>query len=251
MKSLLEYLNESRNVGGNSGYVGYSMSVRASNARKDGKYPKTDFKKIYGLTDKTLTTLVDLGIISNNEWHHTSKFGNKTIFYSWEYKSFQLYYEANKPIVIERIKKNELDTLRDEFFNFEEEYTNAQNRVKEKLMKVLDEYKKYRDEYKRNNNKFDFNGVYNASNGCVVKQVDGEGLVVFKDDIRLSRRKGGGMRDAALSEFRERENDWRKGLMTYIEFLTLNYDGIIKDIMGGDMSHIDNIINDNKNIIVI
>lgn len=34
-----------KTFGGNSGYVGYSMSKRALNARNEGSYPKTDFKK--------------------------------------------------------------------------------------------------------------------------------------------------------------------------------------------------------------
>lgn len=246
MKSLVQYMNEARLVGGNSGYVGYSMSKRAANAREEGRYPKTDFKKIYGLTDKTLTVLVDLGIITDTEWHHTSKFGNKTTFYDWAYKSFQLYYEANKPIVVERIKKNELDALRDEFFHFDEEYTQAQKRVQDKLSKVLDEYAKYRDDYKKKNNTFDMtDGGFLASNGCVVRDVPGEGQVVFKDGERLSKRRGGGLRDAALNELRAKMNDWKQGLMTYKEFLTMNYDGIVREIMGSDMSHIDKILNDN------
>lgn len=34
-----------KRIGGNSGYVGYSMSKRAVSARNEGAYPKTDFKK--------------------------------------------------------------------------------------------------------------------------------------------------------------------------------------------------------------
>lgn len=246
MKSLVQYISEARIFGGNSGYVGYSMSRRAANAREEGRYPKTDFKKIYGLTDKTLSVLVTLGIIDNTEWHHTSKFGNKTTFYAWAYKSFQLYYEANKPIVVERIKKNELDALRDEFFKFDEEYSQSQKRVQDKLSKVLDEYKKYRDDYKKNNNSFNLtDGVFLASNGCIVREVPGEGQVVFKDGERLSKRRGGGMRDAALNELRLKMNDWKQGLMTYKEFVMMNYDGLIKDIMGSDISHIDNDIKNN------
>lgn len=245
MKSLVQYISETRIFGGNSGYVGYSMSRRAANAREEGRYPKTDFKKIYGLTDKTLSVLVTLGIIDNTEWHHTSKFGNKTTFYAWAYKSFQLYYEANKPIVVERIKKNELDALRDEFFKFDEEYSQSQKRVQDKLSKVLDEYKKYRDDYKKKNDSFNLiDGVFLASNGCVVREVPGEGQIVFKDGERLSKRRGGGMRDAALNELRLKMNDWKQGLMTYKDFVTMNYDGLIKDIMGSDMSHIDKMLND-------
>ena len=65
-------LKEHRLVGGNRGYVGYSMSKRAAQAREEGRYPKTDFKKVYNISDKTLKALVLAGIIDDNEWHHTS-----------------------------------------------------------------------------------------------------------------------------------------------------------------------------------
>ncbi len=82
--------------GGNSGYVGYSMSKRAKDARNDGKYPKTDFKKEYHITDNSLNSLIDAGYINNNEWHHTSKYGNKTIFYSWDEDYYFDIYISNK-----------------------------------------------------------------------------------------------------------------------------------------------------------
>ncbi len=72
-----------RSFGGNSGYVGYSMSKRAEQAREEGRFPKTDFKKEYAMPEKTLQVLTEAGIISNDEWHHTSKFGNRTTFYGW------------------------------------------------------------------------------------------------------------------------------------------------------------------------
>ena len=82
--------------GGNSGYVGYSMSRRAAAAREDGKYPKTDFKKEYKVSDKAFTMLVNLGYIDDSEWHHTSKYGNKTTFYSWTDESYADIYQQNK-----------------------------------------------------------------------------------------------------------------------------------------------------------
>ena len=72
--------------GGNRGYVGYSMSKRAANARNEGKLPKTDFKKEYGITGKLFNILEDIGVIGVQEWHHTSMYGNRTDFYGWEDK---------------------------------------------------------------------------------------------------------------------------------------------------------------------
>lgn len=70
--------------GGNRGYVGYSMSKRAADARNEGKFPKTGFKKEYGITGKLFNILEDIGVIGVQEWHHTSMYGNRTDFYGWE-----------------------------------------------------------------------------------------------------------------------------------------------------------------------
>lgn len=69
--------------GGNSGYVGYSMSKRAAEAKEEGRYPKTEFRREYHITEKSLDMLTRLGFIDNSEWHHTSMYGNKTPFYGW------------------------------------------------------------------------------------------------------------------------------------------------------------------------
>ena len=79
-----------KSIGGNSGYVGYSESVRAYNAKQEGKYPKTLFKKEYGITEKKFKELEERGVIYISEWHHTSKFGNKTDF--WAVENFILFY---------------------------------------------------------------------------------------------------------------------------------------------------------------
>lgn len=82
--------------GGNKGYVGYSMSKRAANAREEGRYPRTDFKKEYGITDASLDALVEAGLVNNTEWHHTSVRGNRTPFYGWTDPSYADYYTEHK-----------------------------------------------------------------------------------------------------------------------------------------------------------
>jgi len=77
-------------IGRNSGYIGYSESVRSYNAKKDGKYPKTLFKKEYSITEKKFKELEERNAIGISEWHHTSKFGNKTDF--WAVNDFILFY---------------------------------------------------------------------------------------------------------------------------------------------------------------
>ena len=81
---MARYNNKRRNYyGGNSGYVGYSMSVRAAEAREDGKYPKTDFCREYKVSPAALSALVEARLIDDSEWHHTSVYGNRTTFYAW------------------------------------------------------------------------------------------------------------------------------------------------------------------------
>ena len=88
--------------GGNSGYVGYSMSKRAAEAKEEGRYPKTEFRREYHITEKSLDMLTRLGFIDNSEWHHTSMYGNKTPFYGW----------AEDELADDYLKhKKEIDTL--------------------------------------------------------------------------------------------------------------------------------------------
>ncbi|WP_455106001.1 ADP-ribosyltransferase-containing protein [Prevotella pallens] len=88
--------------GGNSGYVGYSMSKRAAEAKEEGRYPKTEFRREYHITAKSLDMLTSLGFIDNSEWHHTSMYGNKTPFYGWAEDEFAGDYLKHK---------KEVDTL--------------------------------------------------------------------------------------------------------------------------------------------
>lgn len=88
--------------GGNSGYVGYSLSKRAAEAKEEGRYPKTEFKREYHITAKSLDMLTSLGFINNSEWHHTSMYGNKTPFYGWAEDEFADDYLKHK---------KEVDTL--------------------------------------------------------------------------------------------------------------------------------------------
>ena len=106
-----------RIFGGNSGYSGYSMSKRAIEARNQGKYPKTDFKRVYRITDNSLAALVELGYINNTEWHHTSSWGNQTIFYGWDEPEFAQLYADNKKLIDRWARdgnNDEIDSLFDD-----------------------------------------------------------------------------------------------------------------------------------------
>ena len=93
-KKLLE--ESKKNGGARFGYIGYSMSERAHQARMEGRYPKTDFKKEYDMPQPTLDALVQAGVIDGSEWHHTSKAYNKTTFYGWNDEACIATYKAHK-----------------------------------------------------------------------------------------------------------------------------------------------------------
>ena len=82
--------------GGNSGYVGYSISRRGAEAKAEGRYPKTEFRKEYGITEPSLKALVEAGVIDGGEWHHTSSYGNRTAFYGWS-DGNGAYHKATLP----------------------------------------------------------------------------------------------------------------------------------------------------------
>ncbi len=114
-----------RPVGGNRGYIGYSMSRRAANARAEGRYPKTDFRKEYNMTANTLDALVYFDIIDNSEWHHTSKYGNRTTFYGWYEDTYADIYES---------RKKEVDALAREFKKANNEWQEQMRLTSERLV---------------------------------------------------------------------------------------------------------------------
>lgn len=77
--------------GKNSGYKGWSMSVRAASAYSDGEKPLSKWSKsdiLSGYSENMAQQLkrFNLATLKHNCleytcWHHTSKFCNKTDFY--------------------------------------------------------------------------------------------------------------------------------------------------------------------------
>lgn len=62
-----------------SGYVDYSKSVNAVEAEAGGRFPKSVLAKKYGIKTSAIDDLLE-----PTEWHHTSKFYNRTNYYSEE-----------------------------------------------------------------------------------------------------------------------------------------------------------------------
>lgn len=194
-----------RLVGGNSGYVGYSMSKRAAASRSEGRYPKTDFKKEYGVSEKTLQALVDADVVSNSEWHHTSKYGNKTTFYSWNGRYYHDVYLENKDDVLKLVEDGKDDELFDLFDKGNEakteEWRNSlSNRVLEAKREIMSKYHEYAKEVRQK--LADVN--YTASDGSIVipdGKIDHLSMDVEKDGVRLTKRNGKRERDNARQEY--------------------------------------------------
>ena len=81
--SLIRNGKEYRNNGYTQREDGTNISVRANEAEEEGSFSKGNFVKRYGIAKKDFDTLGDIGIIEQNEWHHTGAKFSKTDFYSW------------------------------------------------------------------------------------------------------------------------------------------------------------------------
>ena len=206
--------------GGNSGYVGYSMSKRAFNAREDGAYPKTDFKKNYNISQPLLDMLVNAGVVSDDEWHHTSMYGNKTTFYRWNefaYKAFsenrdavESVYKDNtlgneeKTALIKDIIDKAITPIKEQFDALSSEYDAVRQTINTLNKESKAELDAYKAEVRSNTEDFV------ASNGVTVRTDENGPVAYDADGNRLSKRNGKGMRDAALKEFEERYDYYGK-----------------------------------------
>lgn len=206
--------------GGNSGYVGYSMSKRAFNAREDGAYPKTDFKKNYNISQPLLDMLVNAGVVSDDEWHHTSMYGNKTTFYRWNefaYKAFsenrdavESVYKDNtlgneeKTALIKDIIDKAITPIKEQFDALSSEYDAVRQTINTLNKESKAELDAYKAEVRSNTEDFV------ASNGVTVRTDENGPVAYDADGNRLSKRNGKGMRDAALKEFEEKYDYYGK-----------------------------------------
>ena len=148
--------------GGNSGYVGYSMSKRAARARAEGRYPKTDFKKEYSVTAKSFEELVDAKIIVSGEWHHTSMYGNETKFYHWDKDFYADIYEENKKQIDKLSRERKTNEIISLFENHPLELKAEYDNETEWL--VRDVNREYSNKIREvENEKRDKEGAYNSA----------------------------------------------------------------------------------------
>lgn len=217
--------------GGNSGYIGYSMSKRAAEARERGRFPKTDFRKYYDVSPKMLEFLVDNGYVSDSEWHHTSKYGNKTVFYDWTIYAKDCYYE-NKDELKRLLRKHDEDAMREIFDDFIVEKQTADALKYEGIRRRAKLYEEYKQNYWAAR---PIPEIFRTSNGLFVNTKD---MSVFAEDgRRFTKRSGRGSRDNAIEEFRQFKRDLEKDMLTYSEFLEKNnLGGIMGKITKDNMS---------------
>ena len=179
-------------VGGNSGYVGYSMSKRAEQAREEGRFPKTDFKKEYKVSENALQALTRVGIISNNEWHHTSSYGNKTTFYGWTEEGYAEYYLDNKKEIdkastdLLKLREEDIDKYYSELADFKkkmnesfdayaDEYANEQELRSKTSDAIIAEYQRQKREYastEGTSNSFPSILKWQSQNKDLVKEIE-------------------------------------------------------------------------------
>lgn len=86
-----------------SGYIDYSISLRAAEAYQDGAFTLSGVRAAdlagTGLTVEAFRAGVRAGIIASTEWHHTSKMYNRTDFFRPDDVREQI---AIDPTIVER-----------------------------------------------------------------------------------------------------------------------------------------------------
>ena len=204
---------EAQIFGGNSGYVGYSMSKRAAEAREEGRYPKTDFKRVYRIPQSTLDALVKVGVIDNTEWHHTSMYGNRTVFYGWNEPWYGDAYAENKKEIDRLIKEQPInaDAIESLFENAKAKgaYENAQ-RAKQAEREIYQAFKVYDSAIRQSN----LPEEYTASNGVVIV-TNGQTLPYQWDGFYNGNKAWKKWRDNAVVELIDILKEKNKSNPTY------------------------------------
>lgn len=210
-----------RVFGGNKGYVGYSMSKRAARARAEGRYPKTDFKKEYGLTENSLIAMADIGMIETGEWHHTSMYGNRTTFYGWAEPWMGESYAENKK-EIDRLSREKgvdnsdvIEALMDES-RAHRDYISDLEEEKQRRERMAELH----DQYIREMSK-PVPEEIEVSSGAVVHTEEKEWYVTM-DGVRLTKRNGKHLRNEAIAEAKE----MLKADVTFEEWLQKQNDSL-------------------------
>lgn len=115
----------SSSFGANSGYVGYSMSVRAKEAYENDEKPKSQWNKDdivdavlslnENIDEKLLKKLpldyLRMEFLKRTSWHHTGKFFNRTDFYSIDEDAIEQFTNDKINKELEWRKKERIEKM--------------------------------------------------------------------------------------------------------------------------------------------
>ena len=198
--------------GGNSGYVGYSKSVRAVDAESRGLRNKSQMDKPFAdrvneiLSENGEDTRVtvsqikrDVDTIEADEWHHTSMYGNRTNYYSPE--SVARHYSQDKLSGYTRRKEE------------------AERRMLAQQAREQSARSEYA-EYRRKEMEKRVSLPYETRKGLRVEGTAGMfDMQVYDGEERLSKRHRKAERDEAIEEVREKVREAEKEIPSYEQWL--------------------------------
>lgn len=157
------------------------------------------------MTEKAFEVLDDIGMIDRGEWHHTSMYGNRTKFYGWAKPWMADAYIENKSAIdklarevgvnnddaIEQLME---DSKAHQAYLVEDE---GERRKQETAAHLNALHKEYEQEMSKLIPK-----EIAVSNGVIV-HTEEKDWYATKDGVRLSKRNGKELRNAALEEAKE------------------------------------------------
>ncbi len=209
--------------GGNSGYVGYSKSVRAVEAESRGLRNKSQMDKSFAdrvneiLSENGEETRVtvsqikrDVDTIEADEWHHTSMYGNRTNYYSPE--SVARHYSQDKL----------------------SGYTQRKEEAERRMLEQQSRERAARSEYAKYRRKEMEKRVpmpYDTKKGLRVEGAVGTfDMQVYDGDERLSKRHRKAERDEAIEEVKEKVREAEKEIPSYEQWLRKTYPDIAWEV---------------------
>ncbi len=209
--------------GGNSGYVGYSKSVRAVEAESRGLRNKSQMDKSFAdrvneiLSENGEETRVtvsqikrDVDTIEADEWHHTSMYGNRTNYYSPE--SVARHYSQDK------------------LSGYTQRKEEAERRMLEQQSRERAARSEYA-EYRRKEMEKRVPMPYDTKKGLRVEGAVGTfDMQVYDGDERLSKRHRKAERDEAIEEVKEKVREAEKEIPSYEQWLRKTYPDIAWEV---------------------
>lgn len=219
-----------RYFGGNSGYVGYSKSVRAVDAEGRGLRSKSQMDSSFAdevnelLPENEKVTLKQiksaLSSIRADEWHHTSMYGNKTDYYSAETIADYFRPESEEERLERENKERE-----------EREEREKRNKIYNEILALIPY-----ENIEFNIAEFTYEGMgYKAKNGLYVevfknlleKPKDYTYYHIIKDGTRYTAD------DVYLSNDEIMQKEYEEATKEYIDVLTKAQNDVLENVQKG------------------